>query len=72
MRVARRRPRQRQGSPYDGAQNAAETLNGLLEEIVSRRPAPEASAQDAYRQLLRDHVRPALRYHGYRGSGWAA
>jgi hypothetical protein len=57
------------GEATASSQNAAETLNGLLEEMVSRMPAPEASAQDAYRQLLRDHVGPALRHHGYRGSG---
>jgi len=38
------------------AQNAAEYLNRLLEKIVSRMPAPELSALDSYRALLRDHV----------------
>ena len=51
------------------AQNAPGILNGLLEEIVNRMPAPELSALDAYRALLRDHVAPALRRDGYTGSG---
>jgi hypothetical protein len=49
-------------------ENAAGILNRLLEEIVSRMPPPELSAQDAYRALLRDHVAPALRLDGYAGS----
>jgi hypothetical protein len=57
------------GEATTSVENAAETLNGLLADIVSRTPAPELSAQDAYRQLLRDHVGPALRHHGYSGSG---
>ena len=57
------------GKATASAQNAAGTLNGLLEEMVRRMPAPELSAQDAYQRLLRDHVAPALRHHGYQGSG---
>jgi hypothetical protein len=70
----------RVGSPQDsgarilgeataGAENAAQTLNGLLEAMVSRMPAAELTAQDAYRELLRAHVAPALRQCGYTGSG---
>jgi len=49
-------------------QNAAQTLNGLLKTMTSRMPVPGMSAQDAYAQLLRTHVTPALRHDGYRGS----
>lgn len=50
------------------AENAAGILKGLLREMVSGMPAPELSAQDSYRQLLRVHVGPALRHDGYKGS----
>jgi hypothetical protein len=52
-----------------GTQNAAQTLNGLLKAMASSMPAPGLSAQDAYSQLLRVHVTPALRHDGYKGSG---
>jgi hypothetical protein len=57
------------GEAAAGAGNAAQTLNGLLEAMVSRMPAAELTAQDAYRELLRAHVAPALRDRGYTGSG---
>jgi hypothetical protein len=50
------------------AENATGILNGLLEALAGGAPAPELSAQDAYRRLLRDHVGPALRHDGYKGA----
>lgn len=51
------------------ADNAGQTLNGLLETMVSGMAPTELSAQDAYTQLLRTHIRPALLGDGYKGSG---
>lgn len=48
---------------------AAERLNELLSQMVQDTPPLEGTAQDAYRVLIRDHVGPALRSLGYKGSG---